>query len=62
MTIRIDRETLIQLTVGIAAIVLSILTPALLGSGYWTHNFLVVNLVVDLLYVALDPRIRLGGQ
>src|SRR3569623_1667969 len=25
-------------------------------------NFLVVNLVVDLLYVALDPRIRLGGQ
>jgi peptide/nickel transport system permease protein len=23
-------------------------------------NFLVVNLVVDLIYVALDPRIRLG--
>lgn len=48
MTIRIDRETLIQLTVGIAAIVLSILTPALLGSGYWTHNFLVVNLFVTV--------------
>jgi peptide/nickel transport system permease protein len=25
-------------------------------------NFLIVNLIVDLLYVALDPRIRLGGQ
>jgi peptide/nickel transport system permease protein len=25
-------------------------------------NFLVVNLIVDLLYVALDPRIRLGGK
>jgi peptide/nickel transport system permease protein len=25
-------------------------------------NFLIVNLVVDLLYVALDPRIRLGGK
>ncbi len=25
-------------------------------------NFLVVNLIVDLLYVALDPRIRLGGR
>jgi peptide/nickel transport system permease protein len=25
-------------------------------------NFLVVNLIVDLLYVALDPRIRLGSN
>jgi peptide/nickel transport system permease protein len=25
-------------------------------------SFLVVNLVVDLLYVALDPRIRLGAD
>ena len=25
-------------------------------------NFLLVNLIVDLLYVALDPRIRLGGK
>ncbi|MGN6682453.1 MAG: ABC transporter permease [Devosia sp.] len=25
-------------------------------------NFLIVNLIVDLLYVALDPRIRLGGK
>jgi peptide/nickel transport system permease protein len=25
-------------------------------------NFLIVNLIVDLLYVALDPRIRLGGR
>jgi peptide/nickel transport system permease protein len=25
-------------------------------------NFLLVNLIVDLLYVALDPRIRLGGR
>jgi peptide/nickel transport system permease protein len=25
-------------------------------------NFLIVNLVVDLLYVALDPRIRLGSK
>ncbi|ODT50551.1 ABC transporter permease [Devosia sp. 63-57] len=25
-------------------------------------NFLVVNLLVDLAYVALDPRIRLGGR
>jgi peptide/nickel transport system permease protein len=27
-----------------------------------TMNFLIVNLVVDLLYVALDPRIRLGSK
>ncbi|HVX73232.1 MAG TPA: ABC transporter permease [Devosia sp.] len=25
-------------------------------------NFLIVNLIVDLLYVALDPRIRLGSK
>ena len=25
-------------------------------------NFLIVNLIVDLCYVALDPRIRLGGR
>ncbi len=25
-------------------------------------NFLVVNLLVDLAYVALDPGIRLGGR
>jgi len=25
-------------------------------------NFLIVNLLVDLAYVAIDPRIRLGGQ
>ena len=25
-------------------------------------NFLIVNLLVDLAYVALDPRIRLGGR
>ena len=25
-------------------------------------NFLVVNLLVDLAYVALDPRIRLGAR
>jgi peptide/nickel transport system permease protein len=25
-------------------------------------NFMVVNLLVDLAYVALDPRIRLGGR
>ena len=24
--------------------------------------FLVVNLITDLLYVGLDPRIRLGGK
>jgi len=24
-------------------------------------NFLVVNLLVDLCYAAIDPRIRLGG-
>lgn len=25
-------------------------------------NFLIVNLLIDLTYVAIDPRIRLGGQ
>ncbi len=25
-------------------------------------NFMIVNLLVDLAYVALDPRIRLGEQ
>jgi peptide/nickel transport system permease protein len=25
-------------------------------------NFLLVNLLVDLAYVALDPRIRIGGR
>ncbi|MBI4046657.1 MAG: ABC transporter permease, partial [Devosia nanyangense] len=25
-------------------------------------NFLIVNLLVDMAYVAIDPRIRLGGQ
>ena len=25
-------------------------------------NFLIVNLLVDLTYAALDPRIRLGGK
>jgi len=25
-------------------------------------NFMIVNLIVDLAYVALDPRIRLGSR
>jgi len=24
--------------------------------------FLILNLVVDILYAALDPRVRLGGE
>ena len=35
-----------QLPAGIAAVVASILLPAILGSGYWTHNFLIVNLFI----------------
>ena len=46
--VRLDRATLTQLAGGIAAIALSILTPALLGSAYWTHNFLIVNLFITV--------------
>jgi len=38
----------IQLLAGIALVVASILLPALLGSAYWTHNFLIVNLFVTV--------------
>jgi peptide/nickel transport system permease protein len=27
-----------------------------------TFLFILINLVVDLLYTALDPRVRLGGK
>jgi branched-chain amino acid transport system permease protein len=47
-SIRLDRATLAQLISGIVAVVLSVLLPALLGSSYWTHNFLVVNLFVTV--------------
>lgn len=45
---RIDRATRVQLLLSIACVVVSIVAPALLGSGYWTHNFLVVNLFVTV--------------
>jgi branched-chain amino acid transport system permease protein len=40
--------TVLQLVIGIAAIVLSIAIPAGLGNDYWTHNFLIVNLFVTV--------------
>ncbi len=46
--VRIDRATRVQVLLGIACVVVSILVPALLGSAYWTHNFLVVNLFVTV--------------
>ncbi|MCX7380467.1 MAG: ATP-binding cassette domain-containing protein [Alphaproteobacteria bacterium] len=44
--VRFDAATRLHLLLGIAGVVGSILLPALLGSAYWTHNFLVVNLFV----------------
>jgi branched-chain amino acid transport system permease protein len=44
--IQLDRATRIQLLLGTAAVLVSVLAPALLGSAYWTHNFLIVNLFV----------------
>jgi branched-chain amino acid transport system permease protein len=44
----LDRATLTQLGIGIGAVVISIATPALTGSDYWTHNFLIVNLFVTV--------------
>jgi ABC-type dipeptide/oligopeptide/nickel transport system permease component len=29
---------------------------------YVATGFVVINLVVDILYAALDPRVRLGGE
>jgi len=45
---RLDLATRGQLLLGIACVVGSILAPALLGSSYWTHNFLIVNLFVTV--------------
>lgn len=41
-------STPVQLAIGIASIVLSIVLPAILGRPYWAHNFLVVNLFVTV--------------
>ena len=43
-----DASTRVQLLVGIACVVVSIIFPAALGSAYWAHNFLVVNLFVTV--------------
>ena len=37
-----------QLVLGILGVAISIVLPALLGSAYWAHNFLVVNLFVTV--------------
>ncbi len=37
-----------QLLLGIVCVVVSIVAPAAVGSAYWTHNFLVVNLFVTV--------------
>ena len=42
------RPDLIQPGLGIVAVVGSIVVPAAIGSGYWTHNFLVVNLFITV--------------
>jgi branched-chain amino acid transport system permease protein len=44
--VKLERATQLQLAIGIAAVIISIVAPALTGSAYWTHNFLVVNLFV----------------
>ncbi|MGA9869124.1 MAG: ATP-binding cassette domain-containing protein [Acetobacteraceae bacterium] len=38
----------LQLAVGIGLVVISVVLPAVIGSGYWAHNFLVVNLFVTV--------------
>ncbi|MCC7284253.1 MAG: ATP-binding cassette domain-containing protein [Acetobacteraceae bacterium] len=43
-----DRATRAQLILGIIAVLGSVIVPALLGSAYWTHNFLIVNLFVTV--------------
>jgi branched-chain amino acid transport system permease protein len=46
-SLRIDSPA-VQLAVGIASVVLSIVLPSILGRPYWAHNFLVVNLFVTV--------------
>ena len=40
------RSALLQVGIGIAMVVVSVLAPILLGNQYWAHNFLLVNLFV----------------
>ena len=50
-----------QLRLGIGLVVASILLPSLLGSAYWAHNFLIVNLFVTVA-VAQNMLLADAGQ
>jgi branched-chain amino acid transport system permease protein len=41
-----DAIATLQVVFGIALVIVSIVTPALVGSAYWSYNFLIVNLFV----------------
>jgi branched-chain amino acid transport system permease protein len=43
-----DRSTSLQLVFGVVLVLVSIVAPVLLGSAYWAHNFLIVNLFVTV--------------
>src|SRR6185437_3265165 len=43
-----DGGTRLQLALGTALVLLSIIVPAALGSAYWSYNFLIVNLFVTV--------------
>ncbi len=43
-----DRSTRLQLAIGVLLVVTSIAVPAVAGSQYWSHNFLIVNLYVTV--------------
>jgi branched-chain amino acid transport system permease protein len=43
-----DRSTSLQLLFGVALVAVSIVAPVLMGSAYWAHNFLIVNLFVTV--------------
>lgn len=45
---RLDPATRVQLVIGFIAVIASIVLPALIGSAYWTHNFLIVNLFITV--------------
>ena len=45
---RLDRTSRAQLAIGVVGVLASVIVPALLGSAYWTHNFLIVNLFVTV--------------
>src|ERR1041385_279026 len=38
--------TTLQLALGLALVIVSSVLPAILGSAYWSYNFLIVNLFV----------------